>query len=66
MTVETVGKARRVRIYVNEDDKIGGKPLHLALLDFLRRENAHGATVIRATRTCCYTSRTGSATSRRP
>jgi CBS-domain-containing membrane protein len=48
MTVETVGKARRVRIYVNEDDKIGGKPLHLALLELLRRENAHGATVIRA------------------
>ena len=46
--METVGKAKRVRIYVNEDDKLGGKPLHLALLELLRRENARGAIVHRA------------------
>ncbi len=46
--METVGKAKRVRIYVNEDDKVGGKPLHLAILELLRKENAQGATVVRA------------------
>ena len=45
--MDLVGKARRVRIYVNEGDKVGWKPAHLALLEFLRRENAQGATVIR-------------------
>src|SRR3990172_10226177 len=43
--VETLGKAKRVRIYVNEDDTVHGKPLHHAILDLLRRENAQGATV---------------------
>jgi CBS-domain-containing membrane protein len=46
--VETLGKAKRVRIYVNEDDKVGAKPLHLAILELLRKENAQGATVVRA------------------
>jgi CBS domain-containing protein len=45
--VDLVGKARRVRIYVNEGDKVGWKPAHLAILEFLRRENAQGATVLR-------------------
>jgi CBS domain-containing protein len=47
--VDLVGKARRVRIYVNEGDKVGWKPAHLAVLEFLRRENAQGATVVRGT-----------------
>ncbi len=46
--MDTLGKAKRVRIYVNEDDKVRGKPLHLVLLELLRRENAQGATVTRA------------------
>lgn len=45
--MELVGKARRVRIYVNEGDKVGWKPAHMAVLEFLRRENAQGATVLR-------------------
>jgi CBS domain-containing protein len=45
--MDLIGKARRVRIYVNEGDKVGWKPAHFALLEFLRRENAQGATVIR-------------------
>jgi CBS domain-containing protein/PII-like signaling protein len=45
--METLGKAKRVRIYVSEDDRFGLKPLHLAILELLRRENAQGATVIR-------------------
>jgi CBS domain-containing protein/PII-like signaling protein len=45
--METLGKAKRVRIYVSEDDRVGVRPLHLAILELLRRENAQGATVIR-------------------
>ena len=45
--METLGKAKRVRIYVSEDDRAGGRPLHLAILELLRRENAQGATVIK-------------------
>jgi CBS domain-containing protein len=45
--MDLVGKARRVRIYLSEGEKVGWKPAHLALLEFLRRENAQGATVIR-------------------
>ncbi len=45
--MDLVGKAKRVRIYVNEGDKVGMKPAHLAVLEFLRRENAQGATVTR-------------------
>ena len=46
--MDLLGKGRRVRIYVNEGDKVGWKPAHLAVLELLRRENAQGATVIRA------------------
>jgi CBS domain-containing protein len=45
--MEILGKAKRVRIYVSEGDRAGGKPLHLALLELLRKENAKGATVLR-------------------
>jgi CBS domain-containing protein len=43
-----LGTARRVRIYVTEDDRAGGRPVHLAILDLLRREGAAGATAFRA------------------
>jgi CBS domain-containing protein len=42
-------KARRVRIYINEDDRRGGRPLYRALVELLQAENAQGATVIRGT-----------------
>jgi CBS domain-containing protein len=45
--METLGKAKRVRIYVSEDAKAGMRPLHFALVELLRRENAQGATVLR-------------------
>jgi CBS domain-containing protein len=45
--VDLVGKAKRVRIYLSEGEKVGWKPAHLALLELLRRENARGATVLR-------------------
>jgi CBS domain-containing protein len=45
--MELIGKARRVRIYVSEGDRVGWKPTHMAVLEFLRRENARGATVLR-------------------
>lgn len=46
--MEDLGRARRVRIYVNEGDLVGHRQAHLAILQFLRREHARGATVLRA------------------
>lgn len=40
--------ARRVRVYLGEDDRHGGRPAHLALLELLRDEGASGATAFRA------------------
>jgi CBS domain-containing protein len=45
--MEIQGWARRVRIYVSEGDRAGARPLHLAILELLRREDAPGATVLR-------------------
>jgi CBS domain-containing protein len=45
--VQAIGKAKRVRIYLNEHDRIGHEPADLALLELLRREGARGATVLR-------------------
>jgi CBS domain-containing protein len=45
--MQTLGKARRVRIYTSEDDRWEGKPLHRAVVDLLRAEHAQGATVYR-------------------
>ncbi|MBI3890161.1 MAG: DUF190 domain-containing protein [Candidatus Wallbacteria bacterium] len=42
------GKAKRVRIYVNEGDLAGGRAVHLAIQELLRNQNASGATVLRA------------------
>lgn len=44
MTLETV---QRVRIYVNERDRMAGQPLYEVVLDRLRREGATGATAIK-------------------
>lgn len=41
------GKARRVTVYVGEDNRYQGRPLYTALLEFLRSEGAMGATVTR-------------------
>jgi CBS domain-containing protein/PII-like signaling protein len=46
--MELVGRAKRVRIYVNEGDVVHHKPVHLAILEFLRAHNTAGATVLRA------------------
>jgi CBS domain-containing protein len=46
--MDLVGGAKRVRIYVNEGDKVRHQPAPMALLEFLRRENTQGATVVRA------------------
>lgn len=45
--MDVVGKAKRVRIYLNEDDRIGRMSAVQVLVEFLRRENAQGATVLR-------------------
>src|SRR5207244_2614986 len=47
--MDFVGKAKRIRVYLEESDVIGHRPAPYALLDWLRREGAAGATVIRAT-----------------
>lgn len=46
--MDFAGKAKRIRIYVREDDVIGHKPAAYALLDFLQEERAAGATIVRA------------------
>jgi CBS domain-containing protein len=43
-----MGKAKRVRIYVSEGDLHRQQPLDAALVAFLRKEGAAGATVLRA------------------
>lgn len=45
---ELVGGAKRVRIYVNEGDSYGREAVDVAILGFLRKEGAAGATVFRA------------------
>jgi PII-like signaling protein len=39
--------ARRVQVFVGEADHVGRKPRFLAILEYLRREGAAGATVTR-------------------
>jgi CBS domain-containing protein len=45
--MDLVGKAKRARIYVSEGGKVGHQPAWMAILEFLRRENAQGATLVR-------------------
>ncbi|HXJ21241.1 MAG TPA: DUF190 domain-containing protein [Polyangia bacterium] len=45
--MDRVGKAKRVRIYLNEGDRVGHQAAPTAILDLLRKEDAAGATVIR-------------------
>jgi CBS domain-containing protein/PII-like signaling protein len=46
--MQTPAKAKRVRIYLSEDDRRDGRLLHRTVLDLLRTERAQGATVLRA------------------
>jgi len=46
--VGLLGRAKRVRIYVHEGDLHGHQPIDAALVAFLRKEGAAGATVLRA------------------
>jgi CBS-domain-containing membrane protein len=45
--MDLAGRAKRVRVYVNETDKVGHLPASMAILQLLRREDALGATVLR-------------------
>jgi PII-like signaling protein len=40
-------KAKRLRIYVSEDDHVGHQATYVAVVALLRREHAAGATVLR-------------------
>lgn len=42
------GEAIRVTIYIGESDRYQGANLYMAILEFLRREGASGATITRA------------------
>lgn len=42
------GEAIRITIYISESDRYHGKNLYSAILEFLRREGASGATVTRS------------------
>ena len=46
-TSASTGKAKRVRIYVDEGQMYHHQPLHVALVLLLRKEGAAGATVFR-------------------
>jgi len=45
--MSVTGRAKRVRIYISEDVKVGHRNAAIALLELLRSEGAHGATVFR-------------------
>jgi len=45
--MDLVGKAKRVRIYLNEEDRVGRTWAPEAILSFLRSEGAQGASVFR-------------------
>ena len=45
--MDLVGKAKRVRIYIGEAEMIGHRPADAVIVEWLRRENAQGATVLR-------------------
>jgi len=47
METSLAGKAKRVRIYLNEGDHVGHRPAHVAILEFLHNANCSGATVFR-------------------
>lgn len=47
MNPSTSKSAKRVRIYINESDQTGTFPSPTRLLEFLRKRNAAGATVLR-------------------
>jgi PII-like signaling protein len=42
-----VGENVLMRIFIGEGDKFGGRPLHEALVELLRKDGFHGATVLR-------------------
>jgi CBS domain-containing protein len=42
------GKAKRVRIYVNEGERLGVQSVNVAIMAFLRKQGASGATAFRA------------------
>jgi PII-like signaling protein len=40
-------KAKRLRVYVSEDDHVGHQAAYVAIVGLLKREHAAGATVLR-------------------
>lgn len=46
--MEIIGLAKKVTIYIGESDRWQRKPLYMAILEMLKREDCAGATVTRA------------------
>jgi len=46
--MEILGQAKKVTIYIGESDRWQRRPLHVAILEMLKREGCAGATVTRA------------------
>lgn len=46
--MQIVGLAKKVTVYIGESDKWERKPLYIAILELLKREDCAGATVTRA------------------
>jgi len=46
VAMDLVGKAKRLRVYLNEGDRIGHLAAPVAILSLLRKEGAAGATVL--------------------
>lgn len=45
--MQATDTVQRVRIYLNEDDEVSGRPLYLATMEMLREAGATGATAVR-------------------
>jgi len=45
--MQVTDTVQRVRIYLNEDDEVSGRPLYLATMEMLREAGATGATAMR-------------------
>ncbi len=45
--MDITGRAKRLRIYIGEADKYHHHPMHMAILQMLRKEGYAGATVLR-------------------
>jgi uncharacterized protein len=46
-SMPSIGPAKKVTVYLNEDTRVHHEPLHLAVIEFLMKSGVSGATAIR-------------------